>query len=203
MDYFLDILWEKIVAGAIVAGDGFDTLLMPFHFLGPGALIFLLAVLTVFITKGLNRLIVTKRYIRLEKEFNRLRELREATKEFEDREKGKRMARNIDKGELNKVYYDYFFESLLLGIARKMIPIFIIIAYLNEYFNADRLIERFGHSYAFKFNSSSGDPILIGTIPWYILSLLLGYLVWALIRRGIGRFKKKDSLTDTPTSKKA
>ena len=69
MNSLLDTIWEKIAAGAIAVADGFDALLAPFHFLGPAMMIFLLVVLTVFITKSLNRIIITKRYIRLEKDF--------------------------------------------------------------------------------------------------------------------------------------
>lgn len=204
MNAFLDIIWEKITVVAIALANGFDALLSPLHFLGPATIIFLLAILTVFITKGLNRIVITKRFIRLEKEFNHLYSLRKAAMECEDREKGELMAKNIDRAELNKAYYDYFFEGMLLGLVRKALPIFIILTYINEYFRPERLTELFGQGYIFKFNSTSGEPVLIGAIPWYILSLLLVYLAWYLIRTGVGRLKKNDSLRRvTPASEKA
>ncbi len=164
MDSLLDTIWEKISAATIAVADGFDALLAPFHFLGPAMMIFLLAVLTVFITKSLNRIIITKRYIRLEKDFKHWYNLRQTALTCEDREKGKALAKNIDQAELNRAYYDYFFEGLLLGLARKIIPIFFIFAYINEYFQPKRLVERFGQSYIFKFGSSSGEPVVIGTV---------------------------------------
>ena len=182
MNAFLDRLWEKIVIAAIMAANGFDALLKPLHILGPAILIAILAVVTVFITKGLNRLITTKRYNRLEKEFKHLYQLRQEAINCEDREKGKRMARNIDKGELNRVYYDYFFEGLLLGIARKIIPIFFVFAYLNEYFKPTRLAELFGREYIFKFHPSDSEPTVIGAVAWYFISLLLMYLAWSLVK---------------------
>jgi len=200
MDSLLDTIWEKIAVGAIAVADGFDALLAPFHFLGPAMMIFLLAVLTVFITKSLNRIIITKRYIRLEKDFKHWYNLRQTALTCEDREKGKALAKNIDQAELNRAYYDYFFEGLLLGLARKIIPIFFIFAYINEYFQPKRLVERFGQSYIFKFGSSSGEPVMIGTVAWYILSLLIVYLVWSIIKKGYGRFKKADPLTTKPAS---
>ncbi len=202
MDSLLDTIWEKITIGAIALANGFDALLSPLHFLGPAPIIFLLAILTVFITKGLNRIIITKRFSRLGKEFGRLYNLRQAAMECEDREKGALMEKNIDKAELNRVYYDYFFEGMLLGLVRKALPILIILAYINEYFKPERLIELFGRNYIFKFNSNSGDPLLIGVIPWYILSLVLVYLAWYLIHTRFGRFKKKDSTAPALASKK-
>ena len=200
MNSFLDTLWEKIATGAIALAEGFDALITPFHFLGPAMLIFLLAVLTVFITKGLSRIIITKRFIKLEKEFKHWFKLRQTAMDLEDREKGKALAKNIDQAELNKAYYDYFFEGLLLGLVRKLIPIFVILSYINEYFQPKRLAERFGKSYIFKFGSTGEDPVVINAILWYISSLLIVYLLWYLIKKGYGRFKKPDPLATEPAT---
>lgn len=183
MDAFLDTLWEKIAAGAIFIGDGFDALLTPLHFLGPAVLIFLLALVTVAVAKGLNKVIVTKRYIELEKEFQYWFNLRQQALTCEDREKGKRMAKNIDQAKLNRVYYDYFFEGLLLGLARRVMPIFFMFAYINEYFRPARLTEIFGRSYIFKFSSADGEPVLMGTAFWYLASILLVYLLWFAVKK--------------------
>ena len=194
----LDTIWEKISAATIAVADGFDGLLATFHFLGPAMLIFLLAVLTVFITTSLKRIIITKRYIRLEKEFKHWYHLRQTALTCEDREKGKALAKNIDQAELNRAYYDYFFEGLLLGLARKIIPIFLMFAYINEYFQPKRLVERFGQSYIFKFDAAANEPVVISAIFWYALSLLIVYLVWFLVKKSHGRLKKTDPLTTKP-----
>ena len=203
MNSLLDILWEKITAGTISVAEGFDALLLPFHFLGPAIIIFFLAVLTVFITKGLNRIIITKRFIRLEKEFKHWYHLRQTALTCEDREKGKALAKNIDQAELNRAYYDYFFEGMLLGLVRKLLPIFIILAYINEYFQPKRLVERFDQSYIFKFGSAGDEPVVIGAIFWYVLSLLTVYLVWSLTKRGHGRLRKSKPSTTQPASEQA
>ena len=203
MNALLDTLWEKIAAGAVALANGFDALLTPFHFLGPVILIFLLALLTVFITKGLNRVIITKRFIRLEKEYNHWYHLRQTALTCEDREKGKALAKNIDQAELNRAYYDYFFEGLLLGLARKILPILVISAYINEYFQPKRLVERFGQGFIFEFGSADGEPVVIGAIFWYFLSLLFVYLLWSLISKGHGRLKKPEPMTAKTASGQA
>lgn len=196
----LDTIWEKISAATIAVADGFDALLAMFDFLGPAMLIFLLGVLTVFVTNCLSRIIITQRYIRLEKNFKHWYHLRQTALTCEDREKGKALAKNIDQAELNRAYYDYFFEGLLLGLARKIIPIFLVFAYINEYFQPKRLVERFGQSYIFKFGSAGDEPVLINAIFWYASSLLIVYLVWFLIKKSHGRLKKTEALTTKPAS---
>ncbi len=200
MDSLLDTIWEKIAAVFIAVAEGFDALLAPFHFLGPAMMIFLLAVLTVLITKSLNRIIITKRYIRLEKKYKHWYNLRQTALTCEDREKGKALAKNIDQAELNRAYYDYFFEGLMLGFARKIIPILFIFTYINEYFQPRRLLERFGQSYIFKFGSSSGEPVVIGSVVWYLLSLLIVYLAWYIVKKSYARFKKANPLPPEPAS---
>jgi hypothetical protein len=200
MNSLLDILWEKIAAGTLALAAGFDALLMPVHVLGPAMIIFLLAVVTVLITKSLNRIIITKRFIQLEKEFKHWFNLRQTALTCEDREKGKALAKNIDQAELNRAYYDYFFEGLLLGLVRKLLPIFCILAYINEYFQPKRLVERFGQSYIFKYSSSDGEPVVIGAVFWYVLSLLILYLLWTIVKKGSSRLKKANPLATEPAS---
>ena len=200
MNALLDTLWEKIAAGAVALANGFDALLTPFHLLGPAIIIFLLALLTVFITKILNRVVITKRFIRLEKDFNHWYQLRQTALTCEYREKGKALAKNIDQAELNRAYYDYFFEGMLLGLVRKILPILVISAYINEYFQPERLVERFGQGFIFEFGSADGEPIMIGAIFWYVLSLLLVYLLWSLISKGHERLKKSEPLTANAAS---
>ena len=137
MDAVLDTLWEYLAAGFQFLGESIFSVLQHIHFLGPLVLIIFLALSTVAITKVLNRIIITKRYIKLEKDFNYWVQIRDEATKCDDREKGKRMARNIDQAELNRAYYDYFFEGLLLGLARRIIPIFFIFSFINEYYRPE------------------------------------------------------------------
>jgi hypothetical protein len=181
MDALLDTAWEYLAAGFIFLGDSFYSLLQNFHFLGPVALIFILALCTIGIIKILTRLITTKRYTELEEKFNYWSGVRDEAMRNEDREKGKRMARNIDQAELNKAYYDYFFEGFMLGIARKIIPVFFMFAFINEYYRTENLTGLFGQPYVMSLPGSGGEPILVGAVFWYVISLLLGFILWFTI----------------------
>lgn len=183
MDNFLDTLWEYIEAGIQFLGNSLDGMLQHLHFLGPVILISLLALCTIAITKILNRVIVTKRYGELEKNFQHWFQLRQEALKCEDREKGKRMARNIDQAELNRAYYDYFFEGFLLGLARRVMPIFFMFAFINEFYRTERLLQLFGKGYVTQLPSTSGEPLLVGAVFWYIISLIIGYLLWYAIPR--------------------
>ncbi|MFW2368396.1 MAG: hypothetical protein ACN4GW_18425 [Desulforhopalus sp.] len=189
MDAVLDTIWEYIAAGFLSLAETFYSILQNLHFLGPVVLISLLALATVGVTKLLSKLIKTRRYAELEKKFHYWSRLRDEAMKFEDREKGKRMARNIDQAELNKAYYDYFFEGFMLGIARKIIPIFFMFAFINEFYRTERLLEIFGRGYVLQVPTSGGEVVLIGAVFWYIISLFLGYLLWFFVPRIFGSVK--------------
>lgn len=197
MDAVLDTLWEYLAAGILFLGNNFFSLLQNLHFLGPIVVISLLALGTVFVTKCLNRWIITKRYVELEKDFHYWAEIRKEAVACEDKEKGKRMARNIDQAELNKAYYDYFFEGLLLGIARRIIPIFFMFAFINEFYQPKRMVEMFGREYVVQMVSTSGEPVLLGGVAWFFISLLMSYLLWYVVTKFVGKAKAKQS---TPMS---
>lgn len=183
MESLLDTLWEYIAAAIQFCGHSLYGFLENFHTLGPAVLIALLALATVGITKLLNRWIVTKRYLELEKDFHYWVDIRQEAMKCEDREKGKRMARNIDKAKLNRAYYDYFFEGLLLGIARKILPIFFMFAFINEFYRPTQMMQIFGREYVLQMPSTSAEPVLVGAVFWYFISLIGGYLLWAIGKR--------------------
>lgn len=193
MEELLDTIWEYLAAGFIYLADVLYAGLQNLHFLGPIVLIFLLAVATIGAIKLLTKLITTKRYTELEKTFNYWSALRDEAMRCEDREKGKRMARNIDKAELNKAYYDYFFEGFMLGIARKIIPIFFMFAFINEYYRTEKLTALFGQAFVLKLPSTNGEPILVGAVFWFLISLFLGFLLWFGIAKIIRSLKSRET----------
>lgn len=197
MDAVLDTIWEYLAMGFHTVADTFFALLQHFHFLGPVVLISVLAFATVGVTKTLARLIVTKRYVELEKKFHYWVDVRNEAMQCEDREKAKRMARNIDQAELNRAYYDYFFEGFMLGIARKIIPIFFMFAFINEYYRTEKLTALFGRSYVIEIPTTSGEPLLAGAVFWYIISLFIGYFLWFAVPKLIRYIKPE---RDTSTS---
>jgi len=183
MDEFMDTLWNNIMAMIQSGASLFDQLLTPMHVFGPIVVLTLLALLTVLITKLLNRFIITKRYVELEKEFKHWLNVREEAMKGEDYEKAKRLARNIDQAKLNRAYYDYFLEGFLLGLVRNVLPIFIMVAYINEYYRAEELSRLFGKGYLFSMPSFSGEPVMVGAVFYYIITLLLTYLAWAVSKK--------------------
>ncbi len=193
MDAFMDSLWFNIMENVQHGASVFDRLLTPFHIFGPLFILTLLAFITVLVTKLLNRFIVTKRYIELEKQFQHWYKVREEAMKGEDYEKAKRLARNIDQAKLNRVYYDYFLEGFLLGLMRNVLPIMLMVAYVNEYYRAERLLDLFGRDYVLQFTRAGGEPIMIGSVFCYLAALLTGYLLWAVGRKFLRAGKQEIS----------
>jgi hypothetical protein len=108
----------------------------------------------------------------------------------EDREKGKALAKNIDSAKLNKAYYDYFLEGLLLSFITFYLPVISMASYINEAYRSERLLELFGRDYICRFGSD--DPVVFGALFCFLISILsiviLSY-VWKLVlkvRRSAG-----------------
>ncbi len=180
MDQFLDSIWFTIVklVGYIV--KFLDLITSPLDKLGPLLAISFLTLLTYIITKYLSRF-KTKRYKRLQKEFVYWYNLRNEALKCNDPEKGKALAKNIDQAELNKVYYDYFFEGLLNSLITKYLPLLSMLAYVNEKYKPENLLKLFGRNYVFKFNYF-GKPILVGSVAWFILSLIIIYIIFFMVK---------------------
>jgi len=182
MDNLMDLIWFKIVAGVQYIKEFVDILVGPLNQLGPVTAILILALLTVVITKSLTRIFKTKRYRQLKKEFQHWYNIRQEALKCQDPDKAKLLAKNIDQAKLNKVYYDYFFEGFLNSLATKFLPILVVLAYVNQAYHPVNLLKLFGREYIFKFAGSGSDPILVGSVFWFILSILLVHLAWYLIK---------------------
>lgn len=192
MENFLNIVWENLYATFLFLTSQLDILLTPIHnAFGPGSVIILLAIVTVCITKFMSQKFRTKRHVKLEEDFHYWLSVREEAMQCEDREKGKRMARNIDQAKLNRSYYDYFFEGLLLSLANTYVPVLMVLSYVNRYYRPERLIELTGKDYVMQFGNSNGEPVLIGSIFFYLCALLSTYLVWVLVKKIMERNKMK------------
>lgn len=183
MEEALDSLWFKIVSLVHYIKTFLDFIFAPLNSLGPAFAIFIIAFITVLIAKFLTKHFKTKRYKKLQKEFVYYYNLRQEALKCEDREKGKLLAKNIDQAELNKVYYNYFLEGFLNGLLTKYLPIFSFLAYVNEAYRPKNLLKLFGREYVFKFSNFGGEEILVGAIFWFVISILLIYLAWSIIRR--------------------
>ena len=201
MERFLDIIWEYLYGTILSFAGSVDYLLSPLQALtGPAFILVLLALLTVCSTKFLGKKCRTKRHIKLEEEFYHWLEVREEAMRCEDREKGSRMARNIDQAKLNKCYYDYFLEGLLLSFATMYLPILMVMSYVNTYFRPEILVELTGKEYIMKFGSSSGEPVLIGSIFFYFVSLVSFYIAWAAAKKALARRERNRIISELNTN---
>lgn len=187
MNNFLDRLWEVIFQAIQKLAATFDVVVSSLHFLGPLTVIFLIAIFTVCITKLLKRIIRTRRLEELEKDFQHWMSVREEAMKHTDTEKGRQMAKNIDKAKLNRAYYDFFLEGLLLGFMTFMLPVALMVAYINEYYRSERLLELFGQDHLFQVWNN--PPTEIGAVFWFIGSIVfinISVLVvmWGLKKKG-------------------
>ncbi len=191
MEDVFDIAWLKILVLIHALVKGLDFLFAPLNTLGPAVAIWVIVVLTVASTKFLSRIYKTKRYLELQEEFQYFYNLRNEALTCKDSEKGKALAKNIDQARLNQVYYDYFFEGLLTSIPTKYLPILIMLAYVNEAFKSKNLLENFGRDYILKFVNFNGNVVKIGSVLWFVLSMLMVYLAWFVIGHLVFKYKKK------------
>ena len=182
LEEFLDSLWFKAVDLVHHLKDFLDGVFSPLNSLGPAIAIFAIALMTVFIAKFLTRTIKTKRYLALKKQFLYWQNVRREALKCEDPDKSKQLARNIDQAKLNKVYYDYFLEGFLISLVTRYLPIFCFLAYVNEAYKPDSMVMRFGRDYIFKFENLNEQPIIVGAVFWFIISIVLIYLGWFIIK---------------------
>lgn len=177
MDNFMDQLWFLIEAGIASAVIHLDRLISPLEMFGPGVVIFILALFAVGVSGILRRCYTTKRHVELKREFDYWHNLRQQAMALEDREKGRGLAKNIDQAELNRAYYDYFFEGFLKSLVTTWLPIFLTLAYVNRIYTPANLIQRFETDHLFFFVNTPALSVNINSITWFFISLILSFLL--------------------------
>ena len=176
MNDFMDNLWffiENIIAKT---ATGVDAFLSPLEFLGPEVLIFLLALFAIIFSSLIKKVYTTKRYIELKKNFEYWHSLREEAMAHKEKEKGKAIAKNIDQAELNRAYYDYFFEGLLKSLVTTWLPLFVTLAYVDRSYAPSMLAQRFGKLSLFMAGDQGIFPWEINGIFWFFISLLFLFI---------------------------
>ena len=181
MEDFLDNLWFKIMDLIHYLVCFLDYIFTPLNFLGPVFAISIIAFITVIITKILTRIFTTRRYEELKKEFKYWYNIRREASKCKDPEKARLLTKNIDQAKLNQVYYNFFFEGFMIGLATKYMPVFSFLAYVNEAYKAENLMKLFGRDYIFRFAGSGSKPVVIGAVFWFLLSIMLIYTGWFFI----------------------
>lgn len=179
MNNFMDQLWFLIEAGVASAVLYLDRFISPLEMFGPGVVIFMLALFAVGGSGILRRCYTTKRHVALKKEFDYWHRLRQEAMALEDREKGRGLAKNIDQAELNRAYYDYFFEGFLKSMVTTWLPIFLTLAYVNKIYTSANLIQRFETDHLFFFINAPALSVNINSITWFFISLILSFLLVA------------------------
>lgn len=182
MDNFLDSVWGAIEVFLSRTVVSLDTLLSPLEIFGPGVVIFILAFIIVGITKLFSRFYVTKRYARLEKDFHHWHSIREEAMKHPDREKGKALAKNIDQGQLNKAYYDYFFEGLLKNFITTVLPLLLMVAYVTKVYTPQTLLERFGEKWVLSFSFGSSFHVNASSMLWFVVCLIFSFILFAVLK---------------------
>jgi hypothetical protein len=183
MDEFLDVIWFKIAAGIQVLKDLLDFIFGPLNALGPAVAILAIALVTVVITKCLTKVLKTRRYMELQKEFRHWFNIRQQAMKHDDPGKARLLAKNIDQAKLNKVYYDYFFEGLLNNIMTKYLPILLLLAYVNETYQPANLLKLFGQEYVFKVGRLGDNTLLVGSVFWFMISIVICYLAIFAVKK--------------------
>jgi len=187
MEDFLDIVWFKIIDFFHYIANLFDAVFAPLNVLGPAFTIFTIAFLTVILTKILTRIFKTRRYQELKKEFEHWYNIRREALKWDDSKKAKLLAKNIDQAKLNQVYWDYFLEGFLISLVTRLLPVFSFFAYVNEAYKLENLMTLFGREYVFKFRGLNGEAFFVRSGLWFVLSILLIYLGWFIIKRLISQ----------------
>ncbi|RLB02309.1 MAG: hypothetical protein DRG83_08745 [Deltaproteobacteria bacterium] len=206
MDEFLDYLWIKILMIIKYITAFLDALFSPLNAVGPGFAIFVIVCITFAMARFFSRY-KTKRLIRLEKEFIHWYNLRQEAMKCEDYEKGKLLAKNVDQAKLNRVYYDYFFERFMVTLLTKYLPIFSMLAYVNEAYKPDNLLKMIGKTYIYKFGKYHGKPIEAGAVFVFFVAYLIvssGWFVLKFIYSRLKPSKAKSSdrdMQDNPDNK--
>ncbi len=191
---FMDRVWDPIEVFLTNTVVFLDALFSPLETFGPGFVIFVLAFLVVVFTRILAQFYVTKRYILLEKQYHHWQGVREEALKHPDREKGKALAKNIDQAELNKAYYDYFFEGLLKHFIVNVLPILLVVSYVTTVYKPANLLERFGKQWVFSLSFGSSSTVNVSSMLWFVVCILLSYIIFAILKKVIKKLYAKKSV---------
>jgi uncharacterized membrane protein (DUF106 family) len=197
----MDTLWLFILQATQAVMDALNTLLAPVNSVHPMLSILLLAVCTVVLTRFLRKHVVTRRYLRLQEEFRHWYNVREeALSAHSDPEKAKCLAQNIDKATLNKVYYDYFFEGLLLNLVTTYLPILCVAGYINEAFKPENLQGMLNTPHLLSLKFWLGTEMTITPLLFFILSLTVLFIVIAVGHRQMKASNKKKAASGSSSA---
>ncbi len=190
MDNFLDQAWDLIYGFLQSTVVFLDALFSPLEILGPGVVIFVLSFLVVCTTRLISKFYVTKRYVHLGKEFQHWKGVRDEAMKHPDRDKGKALAKNIDQAQLNRAYYDYFFEGLLKHFMVNVLPLLLMVSYVTNVYTPATLLERFGKKWVFSFSFGTSSQVNVSSLLWFVICIILSFILFAVLKKV---FRKQDA----------
>ncbi len=175
----MDALWAILLQAIQHIQAGIFYLVSPLHVFGPAVTIALIAAATVFLARFFTRRFKTRRFRELEEEFHYWYNIKQEALRLgrEDPEKARQLGIDIDKGKLNEVYYNYFFEGLLNNLLTMYIPIFSMLAFVNYTYRPEALEAMFGSRHLFDFVWFSGKSCSVGPAFWFVACVLAVYIL--------------------------
>ncbi len=195
----MDQIWLYIVAAVGFVRHGVDLAIDPINKIGPAWSIALLAAVTAGLTKLLGRIYRPKRYLQLQRRFEHWYNVRQAALEEGDGEKGRLLAKNIDQAHLNKAYYDLFFEGLLISLLTRYLPVFSMLAYVNEAYRPEKLQSMVARPAIFLIKFGNKTQLAIGGVFWFLVCLLAVYTaIWAVGRMSARSDKGQTMVCNPP-----
>ncbi|MFO7839043.1 MAG: hypothetical protein R6X08_06065 [Desulfosalsimonadaceae bacterium] len=199
----MDTLWAILLQAVKHIQAGLFFLVTPLHVFGPTVTIALIAAATVLLARFFSRRFKTRRFRELEAEFDYWYNIKQEALRLgaQEPEKARQLGINIDKGKLNEVYYNYFFEGLLNNLLTLYIPIFSMLAFVNYTYRPKALEAMFGSRELFSFVWLNGKSYSAGPAFWFVACVLAVYILifafglfWKRRgRSGDGKNEKTDS----------
>ncbi|MGM0451939.1 MAG: hypothetical protein ACQERN_02085 [Thermodesulfobacteriota bacterium] len=187
----MDTLWMLIFSAIQYIQAGIYAATSPLHVFGPAATIAAIAVATAMAARTLTRRFKTKRYRELKREFEYWFAIKQEVTRLEDAdfETARQMGKTIDSGQLNKAYYDFFFEGLLNNLLTLYMPVFSLLVYVNYTYRPEVLERLFGQAYLFELAWVNGQQYQIGAVFWFVACVFVTYLT-AVIVSGVVSHRK-------------
>ena len=173
-----DRLWFKITPVFSWISESLGAIFYPFMLLGPVLGISCIAAVTYGITKIISKLYKSARLERLQGEFEKLKEMRKEAHQIGD----KQVCKGLDD-EMDKIYFDILWASILRGSATISIPILAMLCWVWSYFSPERLQTIYGKGYIIKLPFKIGVYDHIGATFWFLISLFFVWLIYAVIIR--------------------
>ena len=196
----MDTLWMIVFSAIQYIQAALYAVTSPLHVFGPTATIAAIAVFTAVAARGLTVKFKTRRYRTLKREFEYWFAIKQEATRLKDVdfETAKQMGKTIDSGQLNKAYYDFFFEGLLNNLLTLYMPVFSLLVYVNYTYRPEVLERLFGQAYLFELAWFNGQQYQIGAVFWFVACVFVTYLTAVIVSGVVGHRKNGRKNSEDP-----